>query len=346
MGKSVTPTTPCRSIPKVVQLRALRKLLRRWGERAVICVLALGMASLFASAARGAEQGFSFSGDLTYEDPAYGIDVPVDSDVIARLVYESTTAAEYDLGPCDCASYRQRIYNGFSATFGPLTVRADEYEVEVANNFAFDHGADYVRIVFSSTYFQPFETSLAVNGVPQAAGLLEIFLKDPTGSLLQGNSLPDPAVLSGFPLRNIYLKDAPPEAVFDLVAGLNPPEPLALTVGDFDFDVDVDGSDFLIWQREVGATLPSPADATRNAVVDAADLALWQENFGEAPSSSSTKISIAEPAAVTLVLPLLVLGMIVRRTLGCHAHDHVGMRALEKAWPRRGASVAMAPARR
>ena len=55
--------------------------------------------------------------------------------------------------------------------------------------------------------------------------------------------------------------------------------------GDFDTDGDVDGDDFLEWQR--GAATP-------------ADLALWQGNYG-APSGSATNSVVPEPTSVLLL---------------------------------------------
>ena len=222
------------------------------GERAVICVLVLAMMQLSPASVRGVEHGVTFSGDLVYAYPAYGIDVPVDSGVIARLVYDSATAANYNLGACDCATYRQQIYNGFSVSFGPLIVRADEYDLHVINNFGPDGGSDFLRIVFSSSQSPPFDTPLVVNGQPQAAGQLVLSLRDPTGTAIDGSTLPDPAALGGFPLREALLKESPAQASYNMAAMLNLPEPLALAVGDFDFDADVDGADFLVWQREIG----------------------------------------------------------------------------------------------
>jgi glucose/arabinose dehydrogenase len=49
---------------------------------------------------------------------------------------------------------------------------------------------------------------------------------------------------------------------------------------DTDFDDDVDGRDFLAWQRTLGSTTELLADASGNGVVDAADLAAWSAAFG------------------------------------------------------------------
>jgi len=49
---------------------------------------------------------------------------------------------------------------------------------------------------------------------------------------------------------------------------------------DTDFDNDVDGSDFLKWQRSFGSTTELLADANGNGVVDSSDLSLWAQRFG------------------------------------------------------------------
>jgi hypothetical protein len=75
--------------------------------------------------------------------------------------------------------------------------------------------------------------------------------------------------------------------------------PAAAEDADFDGDGDVDGNDFLVWQRGLGSTH------------DAADLALWQTQFG------STGLVTAAPEPSTAVLAILVLGLasIKRRSI-------------------------------
>jgi hypothetical protein len=53
---------------------------------------------------------------------------------------------------------------------------------------------------------------------------------------------------------------------------------------DFDADADVDGADFLTWQRHVGATgAPhSHGDANGDGAITALDLAAWRSEFGAA----------------------------------------------------------------
>jgi hypothetical protein len=72
---------------------------------------------------------------------------------------------------------------------------------------------------------------------------------------------------------------------------------MASSPGDFDADGDVDGGDFLIWQRGFGTTY------------DAADLADWKANFGTAPSISA----VPEPSTVLLSI-CAMLGIAWRRS--------------------------------
>ena len=70
----------------------------------------------------------------------------------------------------------------------------------------------------------------------------------------------------------------------------------ALFNGDFDGDGDVDGRDFLIWQRGYGASgsgvQKAPGDATGNQVVDGNDLAVWRETYGNELPAVSDQLSV------------------------------------------------------
>jgi hypothetical protein len=70
--------------------------------------------------------------------------------------------------------------------------------------------------------------------------------------------------------------------------------------GDFDGDGDVDGRDFLRWQR---GSSPAPFSST--------DLAVWQNAYGVGPLSSLE--AVPEPTALTLVLSLAMGLVAVRR---------------------------------
>jgi surface-anchored protein len=80
--------------------------------------------------------------------------------------------------------------------------------------------------------------------------------------------------------------------------------------GDYDEDGDVDGADFLLWQRQLGSAVPAgtAADGSGNGVVDEADLGVWRDNFGAQSSSGSASAAtnVPEPTAIALLLTALV----------------------------------------
>jgi VCBS repeat-containing protein len=88
--------------------------------------------------------------------------------------------------------------------------------------------------------------------------------------------------------------------------------------GDHDRDGDVDGRDFLVWQRQYGSTVTvgSGADANLNGVVDGGDLDDWKADYGSsltAPVAAIVAESTDAVAAVTAEAepaPLQVAGVI------------------------------------
>ena len=73
-------------------------------------------------------------------------------------------------------------------------------------------------------------------------------------------------------------------------------------LGDFDFDADIDGSDFLSWQR---GESPDPLSAN--------DLADWQANFGAEAGSFASSQTVPEPTSLALLAISLLLGQTVVR---------------------------------
>lgn len=84
---------------------------------------------------------------------------------------------------------------------------------------------------------------------------------------------------------------------------------------DFDGDGDVDGADFLAWQRGVGRTTDATlgdGDADHDGDVDAADLAAWSAHFGD--GGGALAAAVPEPDAVVLALLAVgALGALRRR---------------------------------
>src|SRR5262249_50349183 len=81
---------------------------------------------------------------------------------------------------------------------------------------------------------------------------------------------------------------------------------------DFDQDLDVDGADFLIWQRNKGLSgmaTNNQGDADGDKDVDAADLSLWQTQFGSVNTSLPASAPIPDPPAALLLLTAAVCGL-------------------------------------
>ncbi len=85
----------------------------------------------------------------------------------------------------------------------------------------------------------------------------------------------------------------------------------AVGSADFDADNDIDGFDFLSWQRGFGTTTgaaKSDGDADNDADVDATDLSIWETQYGDpaplaaaqAPAAAAI-VTPAEPALASLV---------------------------------------------
>jgi T5SS/PEP-CTERM-associated repeat protein len=80
---------------------------------------------------------------------------------------------------------------------------------------------------------------------------------------------------------------------------------------DFDSDGDVDGSDFLTWQRGLGTTTGATlaqGDANGDGAVNGADLAVWKGTFATSTAAAAAAASaVPEPAAWALALAALGL---------------------------------------
>jgi hypothetical protein len=78
---------------------------------------------------------------------------------------------------------------------------------------------------------------------------------------------------------------------------------------DFDADGDVDGRDFLTWQRGFGTpdAILADGDADDDNDVDGDDLIIWQDQYGEPAGPLVASTSVPEPASVTLFGALLAM---------------------------------------
>ncbi|MCA9234667.1 MAG: hypothetical protein KDA44_04320 [Planctomycetales bacterium] len=90
--------------------------------------------------------------------------------------------------------------------------------------------------------------------------------------------------------------------------------PTTTASADFNDDGNVDGADFLTWQRGFGTTGTATlgdGDANGDGNVDATDLNVWSEQFGTTGLVAPVANTAPEPTA--LLLALLAGGMLARR---------------------------------
>jgi hypothetical protein len=80
--------------------------------------------------------------------------------------------------------------------------------------------------------------------------------------------------------------------------------------GDYDRDLDIDGADFLLWQRDFGAMVAagSGADGNGNATVDSGDLALWATGFGQGSTTASSSGAASSNLVASADGPVVGLG--------------------------------------
>jgi hypothetical protein len=70
--------------------------------------------------------------------------------------------------------------------------------------------------------------------------------------------------------------------------------------GDYDGNEVVDGSDFLAWQRQLGASANpagSGADGNHSGTVDGADLAVWSDHFGQGAASVAEALAASRDSS-------------------------------------------------
>ncbi len=88
--------------------------------------------------------------------------------------------------------------------------------------------------------------------------------------------------------------------------------PFGPVTGDFDQDGDLDGADFLDWQRGLGGTtLAGIGDGNHDGQVTAADLALWENQFGAAAALAKVQ-AVPEPTTLGMGL-MFAIAIALRR---------------------------------
>lgn len=76
--------------------------------------------------------------------------------------------------------------------------------------------------------------------------------------------------------------------------------PIVDLPADADGDADVDGADFLAWQRTLSSRTQLAADANGDGMVNGADLPAWRQQFGSHSTAIGSGQSAPEPTSATL----------------------------------------------
>lgn len=153
------------------------------------------------------------------------------------------------------------------------------------------------------------------SGIDETTGISNLLNGDPLLGPLADNGGPtqthallpgSPAIDAGDPTIPFDFNefDQRGQAFFRVADG-NLPDDIAIDIGayeaqsvasaDFDADGDIDGSDFLAWQRGFGSELADRADGNSDddTDVDASDLAAWLVSYGEGISSGQVAVASA-----------------------------------------------------
>jgi hypothetical protein len=237
---------------------------------------------------------FEFAAASTFSTHStFGLPAPT-GPVIGRFSYDPQSASHFiEVEDSEALGYRQQIAGGFTATFGDVTVSAGDYVLELFDDLPQpgDQVADVVTIIYSSDLTPPPTTPLLVNGVPQAAGQLLVSFLQYGGSQFDVPSLAELDGLENFGWAIALLGDTGHRtSSADVAAVLESLSTPMFPTADLDEDADVDGNDFLLWQRSVGQG-------------GAPHFTVWQ---GEFPAGSVQGSVIPEPAAAALAVIVLL----------------------------------------
>ena len=275
--------------------------------------LFVGLLALSFSAF-AAERTFEFTGVVEVGSPSYyGETIAASAPLTGGFAYDSNSVATHS-PVCSgnaCAGYEQQHINGFWLEIDGVEIVADNYIIEVSNDVVSQFvTTDVISVRFASDLTPPLSAPLLVEGNPQTTGVFSIsFFASP--SLLTDASLPndlDPADFSLEPFANLLgdtFNQVSMTFDIDVLFTMSTFSSISFDTSDHDLDGDVDGADFLIWQRNQGGPGQN-GDADSNLLVDGSDLSAWRSQFGNT-LLAQTMMSVPEPGSLAVLCVFLVL---------------------------------------
>jgi hypothetical protein len=244
--------------------------------------------------------------------PTFNLPAPT-GPVTGRFSYDPQSPANYTIQRKDVEAlgYWQHQPGGFTATFDNITVSADDYVVQLYDDLRQPGGdiADVVTIIYSSDLSPAPTSPLLVNGIPYSAGQFIVSFLQYGGAQFEHPNLAELQGLENFGWAFASIGDTGHlSGSIDVGVALETLHAVTIISADFDADANVDGSDFLEWQRTVGQF--QGGDANGDAIVDGADLLAWKQQF---PANSAQASVVPEPHFACAPALAILLGAMQRR---------------------------------
>lgn len=262
---------------------------------------------------------FKFFGNLipvqhVPQPSPYGLPIPVPATVVGQFLYDSSSQpTPYTFTSCNsCSRYRQQIANGFIASIGGVTFRADDYIVDVGNNFPLsgDATADTLSLRFDSRYQTPPNGPFYAGGIPRQTGYFSMFFMG-NSSAWNDPQLPENITLSDFPSQFHFLTDLIDQAGHQVEFAISTIKSCPMVPGDFDCNQAVNDSDLQQWKSAFGLTHDMTIDANSDGSVNAADYTLWRDHYhvNSAASFAASVGRVPEPSSNIILLSILIGGL-------------------------------------
>jgi hypothetical protein len=270
----------------------------------VLCTSALQC----QQACQGAVVAYRFGGKVLSNTPTpWQLSIPFFSSAKGVFSYDTDSPATHVPGDCDCLGYRQPFHNGFFARLGNAYVRVDEYVIEVLNDFPQESGgiADIVTVRFATTYDPPLMSDLIADGQPRSGGDFTLNFRA-NSNYLSSAALPPSIDFVSYNTTIGFLGDGmlnSPATLFTIETLTA----VSLLPGDYDYDNDVDGSDYTIWKGTYSSNANLSADGNHDGLVDAVDYTIWRNSLLNPVSEALELGGFPAPEPGTCVVSALIL---------------------------------------